>query len=401
VTARLPLRKILSLLAPLAVAATAAAYTLNYAVPSAGGCPVPTRMSTASPIPRRWSTSLPASPQTVFTVATPGTSQQIDEIQQTILDSFGVWTGVNGTMLNAGKFPTALAPLAQISTADACANDQGGNLSGQNTICLNQSSSAFTFGVLAFTRVFAATAPGQSIGGTTASFTGQILEADVEFRNDGQVTFATPGALAAHSGSYDLESLLVHELGHFFGLEHSPVWRAVLSPFAPPPGTYWGPRPTASVPDAPLRDDDRTGIRVLYPDPSDSVDVGTIAGRVLPANPLSLVGIPQPAAHQYVTGIFGAHVVAVDADTGEIVAGALAGWSCPSSTASPLFDGSYRIDRLPVGHSYNIYIEPLDSIVTPDELGGNSLNLCSTTDATPCATPAANTNFVVHVRPQN
>ncbi len=392
-------RLLLSLSVTLAVATAAAAYSLNYVVPSSGGCPMPTRMSTASPIARRWSTSLSTSPQTIFTLAAPGTSQQTSEIQQTILDSFSAWAGVSGTTLNATSFPSALAPLGQTSTQNACANDQGGNLTGQNTICFNQSSSAFTTGVLAFTRVFAATAPGQTVGTTTSTFTGQILEADILFRNDGQVTFATPGALSGNPSSYDLESLLIHELGHFFGMEHSPIWRAVMSPFAPAAGTFWGPRPTSTTPDAPLRDDDRTGLRVLYPDPNDSTFVGTITGRVVPANPISLSGIAEPAANDYVTGIFGASVVAVDAQTGEIVAGAISGWSCPSASATPVFDGSYTIARLPLGRSYNLYIEPLDGTVTPSALGGNSLKPCSTSGSTPCTSPPGNTDFVAHVRP--
>ncbi|MDE3136446.1 MAG: matrixin family metalloprotease [Acidobacteriota bacterium] len=382
------------------VAATGAAgYTLNYAVPSSGGCPVATRFSTATPIPRQWSASLSSSPQTIFTVATPGTASQISEIQQTILDAYSVWTGVSGTMVNATTFPGALGALGQTSTQDACANDQGSNLTGEDTICFNQSSAAFTPGVLAFTRVFAATAPGQTIGSTTSSFSGQILEADILFRNDGQVTFATPGALAANPGSYDLESILTHELGHFFGLEHSPIWSAVMTPFAPPPGTYWGPRPTATTPDAPLSDDDRTGLRVLYPDPNDTTDVGVITGRVVPANPLALAGLPATAAGEYVTGIFGANVVAVDADTGQVVAGALAGWSCASASSGPVFDGTYTIERLPLGRTYNLYIEPLDGGFTPSDIGGNGLNLCSTSNATPCSAPAVNTDFVPHVRP--
>jgi hypothetical protein len=175
----------------------------------------------------------------------------------------------------------------------------------------------------------------------------------------------------------------------------------VLSPFAPPPGTYWGPRPTASVPDGPLREDDRTGIRVLYPDPNDTTDAGVITGRVLPANPLSLADLPATAAGEYVTGIFGAHVVAVDANTGQVAAGVISGWSCSSPNAAPVFNGGYAIERLPLGHSYNIYIEPLDGAFLPSDIGGNGLNLCSTSTSAPCITPSVNTDFVAHVKPQN
>lgn len=389
----------LVLTATLASVTLAAGYTLNYAVPSSGGCPVPVRFSLSTPIPRRWSTSLPSSPQTVFTVAESGTGQQIDEIQQTIDDAFSAWTGVTGTMINATTFPDAIAPLGETSTQNACGDGQSSSVTGQNAICFNQSSSAFTPGVLAFTRVFAATAPGQTIGTVTSSFTGQILEADILFRNDGQAVFATPGALASEPNAYDLESILIHELGHFFGLEHSPIWRAAMSPFAPPPGTYWGPRPTPTAPDGPLREDDRTGIRVLYSDPNDATDAGVITGRVLPANPLALSGLAATSAGEYVTGIFGAHVVAVDANTGEVVAGVLSGWSCPSPTSPPVFDGSYTIEHLPLGRSYNLYIEPLDGAFLPSDVGGNGLNVCSASDATPCTAPPVNTDFVARVKP--
>jgi len=393
-----PVALLLPICATLAVTA-AAGYTLNYAVPSAGGCPVATRFSTATPIPRQWSTSLPSSPQTIFTVAAAGSGAQVTEIQQTILDAFSAWTGVAGTTVNATTFPEAIGPLGETSTQNACANDSSTNLTGEDTICFNQSSSAFTPGVLAFTRIFAATAPGQTIGASTSSFTGQILEADILFRNDGQITFATPGALAANPNSYDLESILIHELGHFFGLEHSPIWRAVMTPFAAPAGIFWGPRPSATAPDGPLSDDDRTGLRVLYPDPQDTTDVGVITGRVVPANPLSLAGLPATAAGEYVTGIFGANVVAVDADTGQVVASALAGWSCASAGSAPVFDGTYTIGRLPLGRTYNLYIEPLDGAFGPADVGGNGLNVCSTSNSTPCTAPPVNTDFVPHVRP--
>lgn len=45
-------------------------------------------------------------------------------------------------------------------------------------------------------------------------------------------------------------------------------------------------RPTQQQPDAPLGDDDRTGLRILYPNPADAVNVGIISGRIVPANPL-------------------------------------------------------------------------------------------------------------------
>ena len=66
-----------------------------------------------------------------------------------------------------------------------------------------------------------------------------------------------------------------------------------MFPFAAAPGTFAGERPTALQPDAPLADDDRAGLRTLYTDTNDTTYVGSIQGRVLPANPLSLPPIPR------------------------------------------------------------------------------------------------------------
>jgi Matrixin len=373
---------------------SARGYSFDYTVPSAGGCPARDRFGAPTvAINRRWSTSL-ASPPTIFTVAAAGTSSQLDEIEQTILAAFNAWTGVTGTTVNAGSYPGALAPIQRTAVQDACANDQGTNPTGLNSICFNQTSAAFTTGVLAFTRVFTATTAGQTLGSSgPAAFPGQILEADILFRKDGQVTFATPGVLASNPNSYDLESLLIHELGHFFGLDHSVVWRAAMFPFAPPPGTFLGERPSSSAPDAPLADDDRTGVRALYPDPNDTVHVGTIQGHVVPANPFALARLTATSANRPVTGIFGAHVVAVNADAGTVVAGALAGWSCDPANPPPSFDGGYRIERLAVGQTYEIYAEPLLGVVQPGSMAGAFANLCSTTNSTPCLPPPVDTNF--------
>jgi hypothetical protein len=379
---------------------SASGYLADTSLPAAGGCPALDRwnLSVSQPLNRQWSTSLPLAPVTFLTVAAQNSSAQLAEIEQTISASFGAWAGVTGTAFNTTNYPGMIGPLGRVSTANACSNDAESNIDGLNTICFNQSSMGFTTGVLAFTRVITANAPGASVGsGTPAAFVGQVLDADTLFRNDGQATFATPGALTTTQGqgAYDLESLLTHELGHWFGLDHSAVWRAMMFPYAPPPGQFLGSRPTAQAPDAPLSDDDRTGIRMLYPDPNDAVNVGAIRGRVLPANLFALAAIPQPYAGASVTGIFGAHVVAVDADTGAVIAGAFAGWSCntANSPASPLFDGSYDIERLPVGHNYWIYAEPLVGLAQPGDFSQALGNVCSPNSAPSCNPPAVNTNF--------
>jgi len=380
------------------------AYLADSTVPQAGGCPAPDHfnLSTASPLSRQWSTSLSISPTTILTVASQGSSDQLNEIEQVVSDSFGVWSGVTGATLSATTNPGALGPITRVSAAESCTNDKLSNADGLNTICFNQSSTGFSTGVLAFTRVLTANAPGASIGASgPAAFAGQILDADTLFRNDGQASFATPGALATTQGqgAYDLESLLIHELGHWFGLDHSAVWRAVMFPFAPPPGQFLGDRPTAQAPDGPLSDDDRTGLRSLYPDPNDTSFIGAIRGRLLPANPFALALYALPSPGSAVTGMFGAHVVAVDNDTGAVIAGTIGGWSCSAPDAAPQFDGSFDIERLAVGHNYVIYAEPLVGLVTPGDFGIALNDLCSSAAASSCTTPPAETNFNPAFRP--
>lgn len=363
-------------------------------VSSGTSCPQRTRfdVSVAGTISRQWSTSLGASPATILTAdQTP--AGQLNEIESTIAQSFGSWSSVSGSVLAANS----LGPILRTSAQNACAAD------GRNTICFNQVDPAFTTGVLAFTRITTADAIGQQAApaSSPSTFVGEILDADILLRpSDPTVTFATPNALASHPASYDLASVLTHEIGHVLGFGHSAVWSAVMFPFVPVPGTFLGSRPTTQVPDAPLADDDRTAVRVLYPDPSDSTHTGSISGHVLPANPLALSGEPASTS-----GIFAAQVVAVNAATGAVAAASISGWSC-SDPGPPLFDGSYTIERLAVSanQAYQLYAEPLDGPVSPADVFEDSTT-CRNTLTDPgwppqfaCTTPMPITNFSVGMR---
>jgi len=120
----------------------------------------------------------------------------------------------------------------------------------------------------------------------------------------------------------------------------------------------------------------------------------------VPANPLSL-----PAAPPGVTGIFLAHVVAIDSSSGAVVAGSLGGWSCQAPGPSQ-FDGSYEIDGLAVGRSYNLYVEPLNGAAGPATVTNALLPLSrnSTTDPgwpplQACIVPAPDLEFTARTLP--
>jgi hypothetical protein len=379
----------------------AQAYSFDEIVPDvrqpvsvSGGSACPVRahqLTSAGSLAIRWSTVLNTSPVTILTQNQTATGR-LNEIAQVIQQSLAVWTGVSGTTL----MPATLAPLAQTATQSACGTD------GLDSICFDQSDTGFTPGVLAFTRVVVADGIGQQVGSSAVSTApGQILDADIYFNSsDPNTTFATPAALSANPTAYDLESILTHELGHLLGFSHSAVWGAMMFPYAPAPGTFTGIRPTTQQPDAPLGDDDRTGLRVLYPDPTDTVHTGSIQGHILPANPLSL-----PASPPGVTGIFGAQVVAVDAASGAVIGATIGGWSC-TAPGPAQFDGSYSIEKLAVGHSYLIYAEPLNGVVAPAQISNATATLCRNASTDPgwpplqaCVVPGVDTSFTVRMLP--
>jgi hypothetical protein len=376
-------------------AAPARGYAFNEIVPDvrepigvSGGsaCPVPShQLTSAAAIAFRWSTILGTNPTTILTQnQTPLGS--LNEIEQVIQQSLNVWANVSGTSLT----PATFAPLTRVASSNICGSD------GIDSICFDQPDMAFTPGVLAFTRVITTDQIGIQLGsGPPATQLGQILDADIYFNpSDSLVTFATPAALSANPKAYDLESLLTHELGHSLGFSHSAAWSAMMFPFAPAPGTFTNMRPTVQQPDAPLADDDRTGLRILYHNPADTQFIGSIQGRILPANPLSL-----PASPPGVTGIFGAHVVAVDAASGAVIAGTLGGWSC-QAPGPVQFDGSYSINALAINHNYKIYAEPLNGVVGPSEVSNALVSLCRNPVTDPgwpplqaCVVPPADLEF--------
>ncbi len=384
-------------------AQSAGGYSFNQIVPDlrlpgtvagSSACPIPAhRVTAARSLAVRWSTILGTSPVTILT-QDQSSSGRLNEIEQAIQQSLAVWTGVAGTTLK----PAVLGPLSRAAPANVCGAD------GLNSICFDQSDAAFTPGVLAFARVIAADHLGAQVGSSApATEIGEILDADIYFNpGDSRTTFATPAALANSPSAYDLQSVLAHELGHFFGFSHSAVWSAMMFPFAPAPGTFTGTRPSLQQPDAPLSEDDRTGLRVLYPDAADTTHSGTITGRILAANPLSLPAVPAG-----VTGIFGAQVVALDAVSGNVIAGVLGGWSC-SAAGPPQFDGSYRFQRLAVGpaQSYKIYTEPLNGAADPSTVSNAIRTLCRNLTTDPgwpstaaCVVPPVDTSFTTRVRP--
>ena len=163
--------------------------------------------------------------------------------------------------------------------------------------------------------------------------TGEVIESDIFFN----ASFAWSVAPNGESGKYDLQSIATHEIGHFGGLGHSALGEtelrdgggrvvisaeAVMFPIAFTAG---------SIAARTLKADDIAGITDLYPT-ADAAGLGSLSGRVAKAG--------QP--------LFGAHVVAIDVATGQMVGGF-------ALTAQ----GEFSIGGLSPG-PHIVRVEPLD-----------------------------------------
>lgn len=147
---------------------------------------------------------------------------------------------------------------------------------------------------------------------TKISYSGdQIVEADVVI-NDGVAFSAVDG-----SGNY-IGDVLNHELGHFVGLGHSQVHSSTMFY-----SLYSG--------QSTLHEDDIAGVRHLY-----STNYSEISGTVVGGNKI---------------GIFGAHVQAIAASDGEVIA----------ATISES-DGSFLLSGLSSKGTYYLFVEPLGAI---------------------------------------
>lgn len=166
--------------------------------------------------------------------------------------------------------------------------------------------------------------------------TGQILESDILFNT----AFPWSAAQAGERGRFDVESIAVHELGHFIGLGHSALGEteirpgggrrviaagSAMFPIAFSPGTTEG---------RALRDDDVAGVSDLYPDADFERATGSISGAV------------TMDGH----GVLGAHVIAFHLESGRLVGG-----------FSVNGEGQFSIAGLQPG-PHILRVEPLDDV---------------------------------------
>ena len=173
--------------------------------------------------------------------------------------------------------------------------------------------------------------------GGTAGFDGQIIKSDILFNPNVQYTTNGTGS----GSTQDLQTVATHEIGHFLGMDHTGVVRAVMFPFAP-------------ASEHTLSYDDDAGISTLYPKSTPDMPTGNITGTV------RMFGSNTP--------VFGAHVYA-GSTTGALPFPTI--FNLRKSPISTLTkpDGTYTIQGVPPD-SYIITAEPLDGPESAGDVSG-------------------------------
>ena len=177
--------------------------------------------------------------------------------------------------------------------------------------------------------------------------TGEIVESDVFFNS--AFAWSTTGA----SDRFDLQSVAVHEIGHFVGLGHSAIGETELRPdgsrrvLASAAVMFPISLGRGSTGDRELQPDDIAGVSDLYPDRDFRAATGGVRGRVRRGNRAAL----------------GAHVVAFNIKTGTLTGGFAIG-----------DEGEFQIRGLSPG-AYVIRVEPLDDADVDSFFSGHGIDV--------------------------
>jgi hypothetical protein len=217
--------------------------------------------------------------------------------------AFSSWSDVNGSNVNLTR------------GSDTSSGSTGTN---SHTISFDETNSSGYFpggsGIVAITPI------------NYLLTDGRITDADILF-NGNQFSFSTDQT----PGTFDVQDVLTHEVGHFIGLDHSPVVSGTMWPYVSP--TQWLHRS--------LTQDDESGAVAVAPGSGQTKVTGTIR------KPGTTSALP-----------------------GAIVSASLSDGRFVSSTVTNS-NGNFTLRGMPAG-DYYIHVAPLEGGMTTSNLTSNS-----------------------------
>ncbi len=253
--------------------------------------------------------------------STNAASLNASAIQSLIGDAISQWSGnFLGMSLPLSLDLDAGLPYLTSSGCESPVGDEG-NIDGVNNVLFESkinttcSEPINTSGVIGVTKI------------RYSVSRGTIVEGDIQF-DDNTFLFVSSGSnnLSSTPKQINLRDAMVHEFGHYFGLDHSSVRQSTML-FAVAENMQT------------TKSDDKLGLYSLYPPSQLASNLGTLSGSVRDA---------------FLNPVFGAVVFALDARTLEVVASEMTN-----------VNGAFEFCALPAG-SYVVYVNrysPFDTSI--------------------------------------
>lgn len=167
--------------------------------------------------------------------------------------------------------------------------------------------------------------------------TGELLDVDIRF-NAQDYTWVTQGA--DNKTSMDITTVALHQIGRMIGLDTAFINASARTPNELLPVMF--PLTSGMANRTKLSTDDKAGIAAIYPGSDYSLFYQNISGTALQSNGAS--------------GVFGAHVTVIDANTGNPVASTITGSGATADNTGGnvvnVNSGNYTIRGVPQGTYY-------------------------------------------------